>query len=312
MKFYTLFYFSSGDSSVNLGAATDNERFSIYVRNALLLEKSLDKKSSLTVVTNDTARYSEIVRSVVGVVSNIKVEQINFNLDVPHGIGFYSAHFKIDALRYLSQLDDEHFPCALVDSDVVLVGDDFQSFVNNCGRSFVGVYDISDQVFPAYGKERVQIDICKIMGYDKKINTRWYGGELICFGSSEGAKRIIDCIDGLWERYVNQWADLHHQGDEVVVSAAINELKCEENNFKIVDMGSKGFIRRYWSGRTLHKQPSVFGLHKFGGILHVPQDKKILSAFLRLAVLINPPKACYKFLYMFFVAAKRLVIKIAK
>lgn len=307
MNLYTLFYFSAGDASVNLGRATDNKKFQIYVRNAVLLARSLDVKSTLTVLTNDAVRYKEILASCAFDMSVLKVEEIDFSLDVPREIGFFSAHFKIDAIRYISGLPGVKFPCVLVDSDVVFVGSGLDANVcQHCGFD-IGVYDISEQVYPAYGQEIVQGDLMRVAGdFDVGANPGWYGGEFIFFCDASGASILCNMIDAIWPSYMACWREMHHQGDEIVVSAALNVLKI--SGCKVVDFGRFEKICRFWSGDVKHSQPGLLSLNNFEGLLHLPQDKKFLAVFLSVVSMIGYSNNVFVAFYIFFVKIKRAAI----
>ena len=52
----------------------------------------------------------------------------------------------------------------------------------------------------------------------------WYGGEYLV-GTKAQFNSLSKVIDACWPRYVNHIADLHHIGDEMVVSAALGIAK---------------------------------------------------------------------------------------
>lgn len=277
MNTYTLFYFSDGDASLNLGAATDEQKFRIYIRNTVLLAISLGPKYTLSVLTNDAERYYRVL-GVDGLSNaNIRVIQVHFKLNVPSGIPFYSAHFKIAALEYLASSEMVDYPCLMLDSDMVFLSDRASNADGRSSCSGIGVYEITDQVKPAYGQEVIDEDLYELMGMETvDLALHWYGGEYLFLGTRQDAARLVQVIFEIWPRYCSSWQRLHHQGDEMVVSAALNILRWR--GWRIRD--DARMVRRHWSGSILHEQPSVLSLLRFRGFLHLPQDKKFLSLFL--------------------------------
>ncbi|MGK0285921.1 MAG: hypothetical protein ACI9GM_000963, partial [Salibacteraceae bacterium] len=92
--FYTLLYINSDDNSTL--SENSNSKLIDYIRCCKALNTSLEKQGhNLVVLTNNISSFKEHEKE-------LKVRVIEFDLDVPKGIKFYSAHFKLDVFKYFS------------------------------------------------------------------------------------------------------------------------------------------------------------------------------------------------------------------
>ena len=199
----------------------------------------------------------------------MRVEEIPFTTKVPSGIRFYSAHFKIDAFRYLSSLDEDYV--ALCDLDMVCVNDIPQCLTNNIKSKIPMYYDIFDQVIPAYGHNTIIRDLKKIHGFDSE--GRWSGGEFIS-GSPKFFRLLVKEIDALYGNYIQNIDSLHHVGDEAFTSAALEKIRKKIEY--VADAGVLGVVGRFWSVSTCHPQ-KPFKYYENCFLLHLPADKRFLA-----------------------------------
>ena len=146
-------------------------------------------------------------------IDRVTVLECAFSLDVPQGIPFYQAHFKLDVFSAFAQGTFGN-RVGLIDIDTL-----FLKALPQTPSGSLEVYDISDQVFPAYGKNRVVDDLQHVAGR-QLADARWYGGEYIC-GSKEQFAMLAEYIAQCWRRYKRSIGNLHHFGDEMVTSAAL-------------------------------------------------------------------------------------------
>lgn len=189
---------------------------------------------------------------------DLQVKVIDFKLDVPKGIGFYSAHFKIDVFNYLSSLPQNDYSI-LLDSDIVCVkrfNSEFSAIVSDgIPMTFI---------LPQYGGTRKLEDVNK---FDKSTNwLQWAGGEFIGGQASFWKtlyNEILSIKDDYW-KVVN--ADLFHVGDEMLTSVALSRLF--KKGISTIDAGSLGFVTRYWS-KTETKALSDINIP----FIHFPGDK---------------------------------------
>lgn len=182
-KFYTLLYLDHSEKRLMGGRTlTADKRIDVFVGCACMLDKSLPwafgeppAKSQptfdprLTILTNDKAAVGASLRRCG---HDVAVEEIPFSLNVPKGIPFYSAHYKIDAFRYLALRPDNEYSI-LLDSDVVALrpaNEEFRSIV-------AGGYPLS-YTLPNYGNGTDQkIGDCRRVAPEATA-CEWTGGEL--------------------------------------------------------------------------------------------------------------------------------------
>ena len=256
-------------SAINVSAKDFEDQIQLYLRNANLLSQSLERAGfDFTLLTNDRAALEAADPAASSVLT---IKQVAFSAPVPKGIPFYSAHFKLDAFRYLSGLSADYV--ALCDLDMVCIGDVPRALVNAIEKKTPLVYDISDQVIPAYGADRILDDLeAMVMG---KSEGRWMGGEFIA-GPPEFFRLLVEEIATTFPAYLEIIDRVHHVGDEAYTSAAIERLK--NRGIRIGDAGTVGIVGRYWNVRTLHPQ-RPFGYYERCFLLHLPADKRLLADF---------------------------------
>lgn len=261
-------------SSIN----NKNKSIESYFRQIRFLAKSLHRvfNQKLVVLTNENERCKGFFSGDEAWSPDIV--SIESRIQVPDGIRFYAAHHKLSALialrQFLSDKGDRFF---LLDADVFcnrgFLPDQFFALNN----SDLIVLQISDQVFPAYGAAKIKQDIEEIAG-EKFNDPQWFGGEFIS-GNIKGLNVLIDRVRELLPQYLQNIDKVHHVGDEMFVTAALNSL-IAKNDLKIVVGNPYYFCSRHWSRNTTHSIGWNFG-HSF---IHCPGSKPALE-FLSL---LNP------------------------
>lgn len=268
--FFGLLYIDlNEDSAVNLDYKSKSNSVAIYLNNAIILSKTLAENNIQYILLTNNKKYLE---SILPSSANISIKEIIFTTHVPSGLKFYSAHFKLDAFKYIANLKISY--AVLCDLDIVCITPIPKSFTNLVLNKTSLVYDITDQIHPAYGENLIISDTEKLT---KKIGEgRWYGGEFIA-GDPKFFLKLSDKITSIYQNYLESTSSLHHVGDEAYSTAAISLLKLEGE--KIEDAGTLGIIGRYWSVNTLHHQrPFEYFENCF--LLHLPADKLFLSNYL--------------------------------
>jgi len=248
----------------------------LYVRQALSLARSLnDCGKTLRLFTNNRDKIEELVaRDTHSENIQLRITEIDFpKWSLPETASFFAAHHKLFVFSHLAE--DTHANC-LIDVDVVMNRNNLllaRLFDNN--PEIDGwVYDISDQVFPAYGTQTVQDDL-RLLGVRHSF-PRWYGGEFIMGGARLFAYLYEQC-QCYMHPYLSLLPQLHHVGDECVVSAALNH---NAQNLTLADAGASGLVVRQWTGRTLHAGKPCRTL-KDSLLWHLPDAKGALSRFYR-------------------------------
>lgn len=274
--FHSLVYVSANKrvSAVNQKFSDHSAQVRSYVAQAVVLSESLvaNGYDLLHLVTNAVEEIQdELLR--IGATTKLKVISLVETMTVPDGIRFYEAHFKIDVIRmfasdYAAVGGGGYY--LLLDTDVLChhASPELDDAVRN-GTALV--YDISAQVMPAYSQELVASDVRKIAGIERK-GIRWFGGEFI--GGRPGFfKELVDAIDVLAPHYFAQYSTLHHIGDEMLVTAALNGRLA---NHDLLDAGAAQVVARHWTVPNRHPQ-AAFRWAVACAFGHYPADKDILA-----------------------------------
>lgn len=280
MRVYGLLHLSPHEySAVNVKVKSFKDQLSIYIKNSIALKKSLQTQNiEFTLLTNNKAAIDEQIISSQMI---LDVVEIPFITDVPPGVRFFSAHFKVDVFRYFSTLSEKYV--GLFDLDMICVNKIPSGLKNIIESSTPIFYDISDQVIPVFGQDVIVKDLSLLTGL--KSEGRWSGGEMIA-GPPTFFAQLVKVIDSIWPTYANNVHKLHHVGDEAVVSAALEIMRT--NGHYMGDAGSLGIVGRFWSGAVQHSQRN-FSYFKKCFVLHLPSDKRFLSK-IKEDVLFNPKK----------------------
>lgn len=269
MRFFTLIHISRNEKSLhnNNVVKSFDEQILLYFTCACRLHLSLKAAGlELIIITND----KNFLQAVNKDNYQIEIEQTDFSLEVPSGVKFFSAHFKIELYKYLSALKDEYI--GLIDCDIVCINPMPECFKNVISYKVPLYYDITDQVTPAYGQNRVINDKEKVS--NKKSIGLWAGGEFIA-GPPDFFGKLYEEIDTLKSNYFLNMNSLHHQSDEVLTSVAIENIRLNESS-RLLDAGALSIIARFWSPKTLHVQKGIdaFSDHF---LIHLPSDKKFIT-----------------------------------
>jgi hypothetical protein len=269
LTLYGMLYLDESDNiNINIKIKNFKSKIDLYLRNAVTLSKSLkDRGVNFVLITNNllaieqNKNYSRL---------DLQVEEISFTTHVPPGIKFYSAHFKLDVLRYLASLPSAYV--GLCDLDMICINSIPECLMTQIAEKKPLFYDISEQVIPAYGKEKITRDIECILG-DKSCG-KWYGGEFIA-GTPDFFFMLTHEINQIYDQYIANIDKIHHVGDEAITTAALEKM--QQNGIKITDAGKLKIVGRFWSIKVLHEQ-KPFDWYKDCFLLHLPADKKFLAS----------------------------------
>jgi hypothetical protein len=241
-----------------------------YARQALCLNKSLMHAGMprLTIFTNAPDRVAACYAAVPEAQRPL-IHELITSINVPRNTAFYAAHFKLDLLEQVADMLGADTLMLLLDSDIVAIRPLNDEMLQRCADVGVGAFDISDQVFPAYGSTCVIRDL-EIVAGRHLINPRWYGGEFL-LSTPAFLRTLVRRARAHCERYVNEIARLQHHGDESFVSAALNTLADEGQ--QIVELGAYQAIGRHWAGNT-HRDLRWFQHCCF---VHLPDGKALIE-----------------------------------
>lgn len=260
-SFYGLLYIDAQSSkNVNLGKVASPN---IYILCASLCSKTFRAAGAVFHIITNNEEY--VRRHLDGFgLDDIVVFGHDFPSIVPKNTPFYVAHFKLDIFKAFGHgIFGERI--ALIDLDTVLLR-------RLPPTASLAVYDISDQVFPAYGRHRIGSDMELVSGRPLS-DPRWYGGEFV-MGSATEFATVSRYIDSCWTNYVENISSLHHVGDEMIMSCALNMARAD--GVRIVDYGQDNVVARWWTARTSHRQ-AAFDVISGAALLHLPADKGFLA-----------------------------------
>ena len=241
-----------------------------YVAQAVTLNRSMLAAGlpRLTIVTNAVDAVDAYLSRLDPCVPPAVIA-LRSSLKLPKGTKFYAAHFKLDLLEQVAPTVPEDRLLLLLDTDIIVQHALDSEVLRRCAIPGVGAFDISDQEFFAYGAARVIADLESVAGRPLR-NPRWYGGEFL-LASHRFVDRLLPVARECFERYRALSRELHHQGDEAFVSAAMNILADEGH--EIIDVGAYRAVGRHWSGNT-HRDLRWF---RNCALLHLPDCKGLLA-----------------------------------
>lgn len=258
-------------SSMETYAETEEQKRQFYLKSAVNLSRSLHTRGvPFTLLTNQKELLLRDLQ-MLGYEHSLKIENIEFNTNVPNGTFYYSAHFKLDVFSYLASLAEEQY-VGLVDIDMIAVGN-IPACLKNCIEEKIPLgYDVSDQLIPAFGHNRILGDMQKLS--PDICEGRWYGGEFI-LGSPSFFAALNDEVRKLYDLYIEIMDDLFHKGDEMLTSVALERLK--RDGIYIADAGTLGIVGRFFSVPTIRHPQKPFKYFENCFLLHLPVDKDFLA-----------------------------------
>lgn len=280
VQFHALLYVSGlssrSESPNNRLLSSAEHRIAVYLKLASRLAGGIYRNfgSRLTLLTNQARHLQSVIsgvcRSRPGFCSTVDVMEIPFPKTLPAGARFHSATNKIFVFDHFARRAGYQF---LIDLDVICQRA-FSDVVLRLVRADVPlVYDISDQVLPAFGYARIADDIRKFC--DDVEEFSWYGGEFIG-GSGEFYSQLFAVLQPMIGPYTRCWETLHHQGDEILVSSALNLLRQRHGPQYYRDVGALNAVRRHWGIPIAHDERDFRQAGEVS-FCHLPAMKGLLA-----------------------------------
>ncbi|RDJ97315.1 hypothetical protein [Paraburkholderia lacunae] len=255
--------------------ATNRDPLS-YVSQAICLNNSLRQVGmpTLTIMSNAPADVARRLDSMAPE-NRPALMRLNATIELSKDTPFYAAHFKLDLLDQVAGALPADTMLLLLDTDMVAMRPLEQKLIGRCAEAGLGAFDISDQVFPAYGSEKVVADL-EIVAGRRFRNPRWYGGEFL-LGTPAALRRLVLHARTTYTRYVGEIDRVGHHGDEAFISATLNALADEGQG--IVEVGAYQAVGRHWPGNNYRD------LRWFRGcsFIHLPGGKALLEKEARSA-----------------------------
>ena len=247
-----------------------------YVSQAICLNNSLRRVGmpALTIMTNAPALVESRLEDMPPERRPV-VATLTATIELPKNTPFYAAHFKLDLMDQVAGCLPADTMLLLLDADMVALLPLDHDMIERCAQAGLGAFDISDQVFPAYGSQRVVADL-EIVANRRLRNPRWYGGEFL-LATAVALRRLVPCARACYARYLSESARLRHHGDEAFISAALNTLTDEGQG--LIEVGAYQAVGRHWPGNTYRD----VGWFRCCSFVHLPGGKELLEKEARFA-----------------------------
>lgn len=247
-----------------------------YLTQAICLNNSLRRAGMprLTIMTNALATVAQRLDSMPPE-NRPAVATLATTIELPKNTPFYAAHFKLDLMDQVAETLPADTMMLLLDADMVALLPLDRNLIERCAQAGLGAFDISDQVFPAYGSERVVADL-EIVADGRLRNPRWYGGEFL-LATSASLRRLVPRARASYARYLSESERLKHHGDEAFISAALNALVDEGQ--ALIEVGAYQAVGRHWPGNN-YRDLRWFRCCSF---VHLPGGKALLEKEARFA-----------------------------
>jgi hypothetical protein len=194
-----------------------------------------------------------------------EIVEIEFSPGLPTTATFHAASNKIHAFRWFAQ---QCHPSMLLDLDVICRGPLLPSVHDLIDRGLPLVLDLTDHVPVEVRSGRMIDELARLAPGHGAF--RWFGGEFICAGPAFfGA--LYECVHRMLPEYRRIHDSLFHQGDEMLVSAALAQPHA---GHQACDVSTLGVIQRQWlivsGGDCKRLRPPLPAL------LHLPGAKALL------------------------------------
>lgn len=197
------------------------------------------------------------------------IEHYPFKLDVPPGIRFRGAHFRLELIEAIAEGTFGQ-QCAILDVDAVAIAP-FPELA--LGDADLVAYKLPDVGTPRGGLNILR-DIERLTGV-RPAAPCWYGGELLA-GRASAFGRLVPTLRTAWDRYRADVESFHYIGSEMVWNAMLQATP----DINVIDAGYAGLLARWWSTRGRAEQVP-FDVARRSAILHLPADKALLSNWAR-------------------------------
>ncbi|CAD6518377.1 hypothetical protein [Paraburkholderia metrosideri] len=258
------------DVDANPGPNSTNRDPLSYVSQAVCLNNSLRQLGmpTLTIMTNAPALVAQRLAKMLPQ-NRPAVATLTATIELPKNTPFYAAHFKLDLMDQMAGSLPVDSMLLLLDADMVALLPLDSELIERCAEAGLGVFDISDQVFPAYGSERVVADL-EIVADRRLRNPRWYGGEFL-LATPDSLRTLVPRARASYARYLSESERLKHHGDEAFISAALNSLADEGQ--VLIEVGAYQAVGRHWAGNN-YRDLRWFRCCSF---VHLPGSKALLE-----------------------------------
>jgi len=259
LVFYSLLFFQKNEKIPNLSKFYSKKKELIYCKLALNLAGSIHKQGFKHIlITNNKSKINELIHY------NFPIQQINFKKLLNKKTKFYSAHFKIDVIKILSQ---KKYKSCLLDLDILITKKFSKKFLM-LAKNFNLVSSLD---YKTYNKE-ISL-VYKILCNLNIKKPKWYGGEFI-LGDPIFFKKLYSQIMKIYPNYKKNLNNFFHVGDETLLNSALQILLIKKK-ILFKDIKNSNIIIRYWSILNTDIRKLSQAIDNI--FLHLPSDKFFLS-----------------------------------
>lgn len=285
IKFYGLMYVSTrANDGAYLQKLEPQKRIEMYLKMALRLAKGVYERFGmpLTLVSNNESVLAPLLAKLGGAEGkkHLTLVQVDFASSIPDGARYFSATHKILLFDYFARQAEYS---VLLDLDMICLSGKDEPLIEFMREGVPLVYDISDQVIPAHGYNRIFDDMVKFGPIGKGF--RWFGGEFIA-GNSAFFRELSDLAMVALPRYQEIFQTLHHQGDEMITSYCLNQMRERSSPNNPVDIGGPDIVRRHHGKATLHDERRLGQISNIA-FLHLPAVKSLISSKLSDRIIVR-------------------------
>jgi hypothetical protein len=280
LEVYSLLYISDEAplQKVNVRYSSPENQFESLLGQAIQLHRTLQRFHGigLRLVTNQAPRVAERLQSEPSA-NRPDLRECAFRDRGGPQAQFVESLHRLDVLHLLAEppARSKSPYRLLLDLDVSCRHAPSPALQRLCADGTPSLYEITDQVVPAWGIDAVANDMETVLGKGRLAThqIRWFGGEFIG-GLPNFFGQLSNRIEQLWPRYREGCNSLLAQGDESLYSAAM----ADPPNFgQVADAGRLGIVSRHWTIRTKHA-PAPLARVLQSDFLHLPSSKALLAA----------------------------------
>lgn len=268
--FYTVMLFNDENKKGSLNGLTGSHLLKMkkHVNMCDLLCLSLNKFGyKHRIFTNSIQKFKEL--SLI----YSQYDEI-FHLDlsdkIDNSISFYLSMHKMEVSGLINNKNEY---AIILDNDCVMLNDLPENYLNAINSGFGSVYEITNQVIPAFGLDNIMSDVT-ILNKNSNLGI-WFGGEI--FG---GLSKHFQLLYESFLIYINKLnlssPAMNHCSDENLYTNFIQEQM--RSGMSFYNLGSAKVFARFWSCPTLHF-PEHWNAICGSSILHLPGDKDFLSKY---------------------------------
>lgn len=260
ISFYGLLHIDEAKRAAFDAEADADDPFMVYIRNAIVSGRSLMHFGyPYRLVTNAPIGVARRLALAGG--DDIALLEHEFVWQVPRGVPFFSAHYKLELAELLASgaLGER---VALLDLDTAMIAplalEDEALYV--CDHTAREVTDA------------MRRDLALIAGQPLD-DPSWIGGEFL-LGRPAHFAPLIALIKRDWARYIEHIATYQIVSDETPLAAAIAQMKAAGDPIAPAEVA--GGLARHWSIRTSRPMRPLRDALR-ASILHLPADKHFLA-----------------------------------